>query len=63
VRNLRASRSGELRIGRQRQPFRAAELPDEEKPPLLRAYLRKWGFEVKAFFGDVNLPRFRGHPG
>lgn len=50
VRNLRAAGSGELRLGRRREAFRAEELRDEDKPPVLRAYLRKWAFEVKAFF-------------
>ena len=54
VRNLRASRTGELRVGRRRQSFQAAELPDADKPPLLRAYLRKWAFEVKTFFQGVG---------
>ena len=28
--------------------------PDEEKPPLLRAYLKKWKWEVGQFFGGVG---------
>ena len=54
VRNLRVARRGELRLGRQREAFRAEELRDEDKPPVLRAYLEKWAFEVKAFFGGVD---------
>jgi len=54
VRNLRASGQGELRVGRRREPFHARELRDAEKPPVLRAYLRKWWFEVKVFFAGVN---------
>lgn len=54
VKNLRAARSGRLRVGRRAEPFSAVELPDDEKPPLLRAYLRKWKFEVGAFFGGVG---------
>jgi hypothetical protein len=54
VRNLRAAGGGELRLGRQREPFRAVELEDAEKPPLLRAYLQKWRFEVAAFFEGVG---------
>jgi hypothetical protein len=30
------------------------ELPDDAKPPLLRAYLRRWWFEAGAFFEGVN---------
>ena len=54
VKNLRASGQGRLRVGRRRQPFSAVELADDEKPPLLRAYLKKWKFEVGVFFGGVG---------
>jgi hypothetical protein len=54
VRNLRVARSGELRLGSRREAFRAEELADADKPPVLRAYLLKWAFEVKAFFGGVG---------
>ncbi len=54
VKNLRVSGEGRLRIGRRAQPFTAIELGDEEKPLLLRAYLKKWRFEVGAFFGGVG---------
>ena len=54
VKNLRASGEGRLRVGRRTHPFRAIELPDPEKPPLLRAYLKKWKFEVGVFFAGVG---------
>ena len=54
VRNLRVARSGELRLGSRREAFRAEELADADKPPVLRAYLVKWAFEVKTFFGGVG---------
>ncbi len=54
VRNLRASGSGRLLVGRRAEPFSAAELPDAEKPALLRAYLKKWKWEVGQFFGGVG---------
>ena len=54
VKNLRVSREGRLRVGRRIQPFTAVDLPDEDKPPLLRAYLKKWKFEVGVFFGGVG---------
>ena len=54
VRNLRAAGEGELRLGRRAEPFTAAELADEAKPPVLRAYLRRWKAEVGAFFGGVG---------
>jgi deazaflavin-dependent oxidoreductase (nitroreductase family) len=54
VRNLRASGQGRLRKGRRTEEFTAVELPDEEKVPLLRAYLKKWAWEVGAFFQGVG---------
>jgi deazaflavin-dependent oxidoreductase (nitroreductase family) len=54
VRNLRASGSGRLLVGRRGQPFTAAEVGDEAKPPILRAYLRRWKWEVGAFFEGVG---------
>ena len=50
VRNLRASKSGELRLGTRWEPFKATELADADKIPILRAYVAKWWFEVKRFF-------------
>ena len=37
-----------------RECFRATEVADRDKPPLLRAYLRIWAFEVAAFFDGVG---------
>jgi deazaflavin-dependent oxidoreductase (nitroreductase family) len=54
VRNLRVSGKGELRVGRRIEPFRATELGDEDKPAILRAYLKRWKAEVGVFFGGVN---------
>ena len=54
VKNLRASGQGRLRVGRRTQPFTGVELADDEKPALLRAYLKKWKFEVGVFFGGVG---------
>ena len=54
VRNLRASGHGRLRVGRRTRAFTAVELADDEKPPLLRAYLKKWKFEVGVFFDGVG---------
>lgn len=54
VRNLRAAGDGELRVGRRTQRFRAIELADADKPAVLRAYLRRWRFEVGAFFDGVR---------
>ncbi|QFU94267.1 nitroreductase family deazaflavin-dependent oxidoreductase [Amycolatopsis sp. YIM 10] len=54
VRNVRAAGEGRLRVGRRVEEFRATELPDEEKPELLRAYLKRWKFEVGVFFDGVD---------
>ena len=54
VRNLREAGEGELRVGRRIERFRATELPDAEKPSILRAYLKRWKAEVGVFFGGVN---------
>ncbi|WP_077800690.1 nitroreductase family deazaflavin-dependent oxidoreductase [Streptomyces sp. JHA26] len=54
VRNMRAAGGGELRVGRRVRPFTAVELPDEEKLPVLRTYLEKWGWEVDRYFQGVT---------
>lgn len=54
VRNLRVSGEGRLIGGRRAEDFTATELPDEQKPALLRAYLKKWKWEVGAFFDGVG---------
>ena len=54
VKNLRANPEGRLLVGRRAEPFAAVELPDEEKEPLLRAYLKRWKWEVGVFFGGVG---------
>jgi deazaflavin-dependent oxidoreductase (nitroreductase family) len=54
VRNLRAAGAGELRIGRRAEPFSATEVADEDKPAILRAYLKRWKFEVGVFFDGVD---------
>lgn len=54
VRNLRASGEGRLWLGRRSEAFTAAELSDDEKPPLLRAYLKRWKAEVGVFFDGVG---------
>jgi deazaflavin-dependent oxidoreductase (nitroreductase family) len=54
VKNLRASGEGRLVVGRRTEPFSAVEVPDEEKVPLLREYLRRWKWEIGAFFEGVG---------
>ncbi len=54
VRNLRVSGTGELRVGKRIEEFRGRELADEEKVPVLRAYLKRWKAEVGIFFSGVG---------
>jgi deazaflavin-dependent oxidoreductase (nitroreductase family) len=54
ARNLRVSGEGRLLVGRRSESFTAVELGDEEKPPVLRAYLKRWKFEVGVFFDGVG---------
>jgi len=55
VRNVRAN-AGRLTLllGRHREEVSADEVSDDEKSPVLRAYLRKWKMEVGVFFDGVN---------
>ena len=54
VRNLRASGGGRLLLGRRGEEFTAVEVPEDERPPVLRAYLKRWKAEVGVFFGGVG---------
>jgi deazaflavin-dependent oxidoreductase (nitroreductase family) len=54
VRNLRAAGDGELRVGRRTEAFTATELADDTKLPVLREYLRRWGWEVGQFFEGID---------
>jgi hypothetical protein len=54
VRNLRVSREARLTLGRRTETVRVEEIADREKPPILRAYLKEWGWEVKQFFPGVG---------
>lgn len=54
VRNLRVAGTGELRVGRRVETFTPTELADADKPAILRAYLKRWKFEVGMFFDGVD---------
>ena len=54
VRNLRVAGTGQLRVGNKVEDFRARELGDDEKVPMLRAYLKRWKVEVGVFFEGVG---------
>lgn len=55
VRNVRAA-DGRLVLilGKKRRPWVATELPDDQKPAVLRAYLLRWKMEVGTFFDGVS---------
>ena len=54
VRNLRAQGEGRLLLGSRAEQFTATELADDDKPPILRAYLKRWKWEVGTFFAGVG---------
>ena len=54
VRNIRVAGEGTLLLGRRRERFSPTELADAEKEPILRAYLRRWKWEVGQFFDGVG---------
>ncbi len=55
VRNVRAA-GGQLTLvlGKRRDERHASELPDADKPAVLRAYLARWKAEVGVFFDGVD---------
>lgn len=54
VRNLRVAGTGELMLGSRIEPFKALEIGDADKIPILRAYLNRWKAEVGVFFSGVS---------
>ncbi|MGY0022088.1 nitroreductase family deazaflavin-dependent oxidoreductase [Streptomyces sp. cg35] len=52
--NMRAAGGGELRLGKRADAFTATEIADDDKPALLRAYLKRWKAEVGVFFNGVG---------
>ena len=54
MRNLRAAGQGELRVGRRVELFTAVEVDDDDKVEILRFYLKRWAWEVGAFFDGVG---------
>jgi deazaflavin-dependent oxidoreductase (nitroreductase family) len=54
VRNLRVAGEGQLRVGNRVRTFTYRELADDEKPAVLRSYLKRWKFEVGVFFDGVD---------
>ncbi len=60
VRNLRVAGTGQLRYRGRVEAFTASELPDAAKPPIIEAYLARWGKQVQAQFRA--LPHPADHP-
>ena len=54
VRNLRVGGEARLRLGRTTTHFTAHELADDQKPDVLRPYLKRWKWEVGQFFQGVG---------
>jgi deazaflavin-dependent oxidoreductase (nitroreductase family) len=54
VRNIRVAGGGELRVGRRVEAFTVREVEVADRPPMIRAYLERWNWQVKAFFGGVG---------
>jgi len=51
---LRVSGDGHLLLCRRGERFVASEILDAKKEPILRAYLKRWKWEVGVFFGGVD---------
>jgi deazaflavin-dependent oxidoreductase (nitroreductase family) len=55
VRNVRANDGRlELLLGKHRTGYTATELSDDDKVPVIRAYLKRWKAEVGVFFEGVD---------
>jgi deazaflavin-dependent oxidoreductase (nitroreductase family) len=52
--NMRVAGGGRLHLGKQVEEFTAAEVADDDKPVILRAYLKRWKSEVGVFFAGVG---------
>lgn len=56
VRNVRAGGAARLTLGRKTEEIRVEEVPDDQKVPILRAYLKEWRAETGKFFGVSKDP-------
>ena len=55
VRNMRVAGGGELRVGRKVRTFTAVEIADDEqKARIVRAYQKRWGWEVNQYFQGIT---------
>jgi deazaflavin-dependent oxidoreductase (nitroreductase family) len=54
VRNVRAAEVAELRVGRRVETVRLVEVPVDQRVPVLRVYLDRWGWEVGRFVDGLT---------
>ena len=54
VRNIRVAGRAALLTRGGREEFAVAEVPDTDKLPIMRAYLKAWGWEVGQFFEGLT---------
>lgn len=54
VRNARVAGEVRLRVGRRVETCGLVEVDHADVPPILRAYLKRWKWEVGQFFGGVG---------
>ncbi|WP_338693637.1 nitroreductase/quinone reductase family protein [Streptomyces sp. Q6] len=52
--NMRVAGGGELHLGKKTEEFTAIEVADDDKVPVLRAYITLWKAELGAFFQGVT---------
>lgn len=76
VRNVRAAGGAQLQVGRRTEKVTLTELPVEQRVPVLRLYLARWGWEVGQFVEGLTkqstdaellaaapgIPAFEVHP-
>ena len=54
VRNVRAAGGARLQVGRRVEEVSLRELPVDERVPVLRLYLARWGWEVGQFIDGLS---------
>src|SRR5680860_928946 len=54
VKNFRVAGEGVLRVGDKREPILGREVPDSDKPEIIRAYLDRWYWQVGSY---VDVPK------
>jgi hypothetical protein len=60
VRNLRSAGKGTLKTKKGERPFRAKEVPVDQRQPIIDAYLQKAGRSASGYF--KHLPNPEDHP-